>query len=117
MANALAQSPFEARLAGHQADGAGGVSITDLSPLARTGFKGKGTTGWLLSKLDAMPDAPNRTVRQDDGAIVAWLGGEEYLILAGGASQSDLVTQLDEAWPADHAASEATIGYPLPRAK
>jgi len=117
MATALAKSPFDSRLNGTRTDvSGGGVVISDLSALARTGFKGKGSTGWLSSKIGAMPDRPNRVAFQSDGAAVAWLGGEEYLILTGRGGKSDLVSQLEKDWPAGHKAAGAMIGYPLPRA-
>lgn len=115
METPLAQSPFAQRLTLSRPVAKGGVKITDLSALPRTGFKGKGTTDWLASQAPSMPHAPNKAAFQSDGAAIAWLGGQEYLIVTDPAGQSKLCTELTTAWSAARAADAREIGFPLPR--
>ncbi len=115
METPLAQSPFAQRLTQPRPTVNGGVEITDLSALPRTGFKGKGTTDWLASQGPSMPDAPNKAAFQTDGAAITWLGGQEYLIVSDPEGQSKLCTELTTAWTSARAADAREIGFPLPR--
>ncbi|RNJ41159.1 sarcosine oxidase [Mesorhizobium japonicum] len=89
--------------------------IRDLSTLPRIGFKGNGTTKWLNSKVGALPDVPNKAIILSDGALIARLGKEEYLVLPEKDAISDVCGDLQASWNADDAKGELRIGYPLPR--
>jgi sarcosine oxidase subunit gamma len=93
-----------------------GITIHGLSRLGRTGFKGRGTSEWLATKVSILPERPNRAVTLADGAVVARLGQEEYLILNGRGSANDLSAELEASWASENASGVLRMGYPLPRA-
>lgn len=95
-----------------EAEAAGRMGLADLSPLPRTGFKGRGTVAWLTEEGVRIPKEPNRAVRQDDGALVARLGETDILILGDLDGSGQLVSRLNGAWPA---AVAHRRGYPVPR--
>lgn len=88
------------------------LGVIDLSPLPRTGFKGRGAPGWLAAAGVAIPDAPNWATRQADGALVARLSAEEHLLLSDLATSSELPARLEAAW----SMAGAPGIYHLPRA-
>lgn len=114
---AIAQSPFAYRLqqsrAVHEPKD---VVIHDFTPLGRTGFKGAGTSEWLASKVLVLPERPNRAITLSDGTVISRLGNEEYLILNGRCSTSDVSGTLDVSWSLESADGSVRMGYPLPRA-
>lgn len=115
---AIARSPFAERVNGNQsrALAPANVIIHDLSPIARTGFKGAGTTDWLTTKVHSIPERPNKAVTLSDGSIVARLGKDEYLLLDGRKSLISLSAELDAALSSESDTSTNRMGYPLPRA-
>jgi sarcosine oxidase, subunit gamma len=76
-ARAKANSPITA-LAGVP----GAMRIADLSLWPRAGLKGRGASAWLASR-DARLPAINTALPQRDGSLLARLGENEYLALAG----------------------------------
>lgn len=86
------------------------VVLTDLSPIARTGFKGADTPHWLAAQGLDIPDVPNRAVIQADGSLLARLSAGEFLLL--GRPGLGLVERLDAAWSWE---AEAGLCFPLPR--
>lgn len=116
-AGAMQKSPFGHRLArAVPVRNRDGVLIRDLSPVARTGFKGAGTTAWLTSKIAILPDRPNRAVTLADGTLIARLGKEEYLVLDRHGAANSVSVALDTAWKLESEQGAGRIGYPLPRA-
>lgn len=112
----IARSPFAHRLLpSNNPRELEGVLIYDFSPVGRTGFKGTGTTDWLASKVSALPDRPNKATILSDGSVIGRLGKEEYLILNGRHSTSDLCSELDSSWISQSSNGDVRIGYPLPR--
>ncbi len=95
----------ETALAGH-------LGIGDLSPLARTGFKGRHAPEWLVDQGVEIPTAPNQAKVQADGALVARLSNEEHLVLGDLNETSDLVHRLDSAWEIE----SGRMCYHMPRA-
>ena len=90
---------------------AGGVGLTDLSPLPRCGFKGAGTADWVSGQGADLPPAPNLAARQMGGALIARLAPEEVLILSALDDEAPgLVQELSQAWT-----GETRSGYPVPR--
>lgn len=87
------------------------MGMADLSPLPRTGFKGSGTGTWLRSRKLVLPDAPNRATPQRDGALVAMLSWQEYLVLGDIAARSPTVSILEKSAEEAHQAG----CYHLPR--
>lgn len=88
------------------------VVLTDLSPFARTGFKGADTPAWLVAQGVTVPDAPNRSLPQPDGAVVARLSAGEFLVLGRPGAEPGLVERLDGAWGWE---TGAGLCFPLPR--
>ncbi|MBP2239044.1 sarcosine oxidase subunit gamma [Sinorhizobium kostiense] len=114
---AIARSPFADRLEQSRVPRQpGNVLIHDYTPVGRTGFKGAGTTDWLASKVSTLPERPNRAVTLSDGTVIGRLGKEEYLVLNGRNSMSDICGELDASWASESAGGGARMGYPLPRA-
>ncbi|MDJ0981566.1 MAG: hypothetical protein QNI94_08080 [Kiloniellales bacterium] len=91
------------------------LGLTDLSVVARGGFKGAGTMDWLAGQGLALPDKSNRALRQEDGNLLARLSENEALILAAVEGGEAALAALDEAWLAGREAGEGPQGYPLPR--
>ncbi len=58
------------------------LSIIDLSPLPRVGFKGKNTPEWLQQQAIELPPNPNEAIRLNDGTLVARLSSNEFLFLS-----------------------------------
>lgn len=88
------------------------VVLTDLSPFARTGFKGADTPDWLTRQGLSIPEVPNRAVVQADGAVLARLSAGEFLLLGRPGDEVGLVGRLDAAWSWQ---ADAGLCFPLPR--
>jgi len=91
------------------------LGLTDLSVVARGGFKGTGTLDWLAGQELVLPGESNRALRQEDGGLLARLSQNEALILVALEDGESRVAALDEAWLAGREAGEGPQGYPLPR--
>ena len=79
------------------------LGIADLSMLARVGFKGKGTAGWLASQGGCLPQQPNQAQIQPDRSLIVRISLDEYLIISDVAHTSELVNQLENSWSLDTA--------------
>lgn len=88
------------------------VVLTDLSPFARTGFKGADTPDWLARQGLVIPEVPNRAVVQADGSVLARLSAGEFLLLGRPGDEIGLVERLDAAWSWGDGAG---MCFPLPR--
>lgn len=71
------------------------LGLSDLSPLPRTGFKGRRALEWLKQADLQMGDDNNFSWLQDSGSIVARLANTEALILSDLANNSGTCAQLD----------------------
>jgi len=71
------------------------LGLADLSALPRIGFKGAGAPQWAISQGIKLPESPNHSVVQDDGALVGKLSHQELLILSDLAGSSALVNSLE----------------------
>ncbi|GEO82876.1 sarcosine oxidase subunit gamma [Pararhodospirillum oryzae] len=88
------------------------VVLTDLSPFARTGFKGADTASWLAARgLDVEP-AHNHALRQADGSLLVRLSPGEFLLLGVPGAKPGLVERLDAAWTRE---ANAGLCFPVPR--
>ena len=88
------------------------MGLADLSPLPRTGFKGRATPDWLADNSVLIPERPNRARRQDDGTNVARLSNDEHLVLSDLGGEARLVSELDAAWELE----PGRLCYRMPRA-
>ncbi len=98
-----------------EGDAAARLGLVDLSPLARTGFKGAGAVEWLEGQGIVMPGESNRAARQEGGALAARLAPAEVLILGGVDADDGLPERLDAAWNGESLPPVRPRGYPLPR--
>ena len=88
------------------------MGLADLSPLPRTGYKGRGTLDWLKGQGVAVPEDDNRATAQADGSLACRLAPGEVLLLGALDGAPGLCAELDAAWPGP----DAGIGaYRVPR--
>lgn len=92
------------------------LGLSDLSPLARCGFKGAGTIEWLAGQGIEVPEQPNRAQPQGDGCVAARLSLTEVLVLGDLAGQADTCTRLVQTWESEAQPPSPPRGFPLPRA-
>lgn len=105
----LGDSAVAASVPGQRLDAA--VVLKDLSPLARTGFKGGETVAWLEGKGCTCPPAPNQAAVQPDGSLLARLSMGEFLLLGPLGGAASQVEALNSAWSID----EAGLCFQVPR--
>jgi sarcosine oxidase subunit gamma len=89
------------------------IGLADLSPLPRTGFKGRDALAALQAKSLVLEPTPNRAFRQPDGGLVAVLGPNEALLLGpltGSAARLGLLER-------EGAFAHGTRCHPVPRAE
>ncbi len=79
------------------------MGLADLSPLPRSGFKGRGALAWLAAEGVSGIDADNWASVQADGSVAARLAPTEAVLLSGPAGGADLIDRLAEAWSAETA--------------
>lgn len=87
------------------------LSLADLSPLPRLGFKGRGTIPAMRARGLALDSEPNRVFRQDDGTLCLVLAASEVVLLGDLSGEGTRLAGLEAAF--DIEAGEAT--YPVPR--
>lgn len=73
--------------------------LIDLSPLMRTGIKGKRARAYLEERDWPVPEVNNTAVRTDDGALVLRLGDNELLVLADPLGDDRAVRELEAGIP------------------
>lgn len=95
------------------------MGLADLSPLPRTGFKGRGTIEWLQSEGLTLPEESNRAVLQNDGMVAARLSPSEMLLLGDMSGDGQGVSRLTTAWEntrsAEQDGARTARGYLVPR--
>lgn len=89
----------------------GDIQITDLSPLPRLGFKGRGTIPAMQARGIIAEATPNRAFRQADGGLCLVLGAGEVILLSNLDGQGERLAQLEADWRIED--EERT--YPLRR--
>jgi len=92
------------------------MGLADLSPLARTGFKGAGSVEWLASQGVTIGAESNRGYRQAGGEIALRLAPNEVLLVDSLVAEGRFITRLDGAWSWGEEKPRRPIGYPVPRA-
>jgi sarcosine oxidase subunit gamma len=85
-------------------------ALTDLTDLARVGFRGGDSAAYLQARGYHLPSLPNQAVRQQDGGWVARLSQTEYLLLGSLADDGARVAAEEAGW-----VQEAQRNYLLPR--
>ncbi|WP_313713474.1 sarcosine oxidase [Pseudomonas sp.] len=85
-------------------------ALTDLTELARVGFRGGDSAAYLEERGYRLPALPNQALPQDDGSWVARLSASEYLLLGSFTDQGARVAAEEQAWVQD-----ARRNYLLPR--
>ncbi|MFF7861567.1 sarcosine oxidase [Pseudomonas monteilii] len=85
-------------------------ALTDLTEVARIGFRGVDSAAYLQQRGYRLPQQPNQAVRQDDGGWVARLSHTEYLLLGSLADEGTRVAATEAEWTQD-----AQRNYLLPR--
>ncbi|WP_426808701.1 sarcosine oxidase subunit gamma [Pseudomonas sp. WOUb67] len=85
-------------------------ALTDLTDVARVGFRGGDSAAYLQQRGYRLPQQPNQAVLQDDGGWVARLSQTEYLLLGSLADEGSRVAAEEAEWVQD-----AQRNYLLPR--
>ncbi|EPJ2809286.1 sarcosine oxidase subunit gamma [Pseudomonas putida] len=85
-------------------------ALTDLTALARVGFRGADSAAYLQQRGYRLPTQPNQAVRQHDGSWVARLSQAEYLLLGSLADDGARVAGVEAEW-----VQGAQRNYLLPR--
>jgi sarcosine oxidase, subunit gamma len=88
------------------------LGLADLSPLPRSGYKGRGALDWLRGQGVAVPEENNRAALQADGSLGCRLAPSELLLLGALDGAPGLAAELDAAWPGPEAGTGA---YRVPR--
>ena len=99
-----------------EAEAARRLGLADLSPLARTGFKGAGTAEWLTGRGLVPPETSNRATRQGSGLLAARLAPSELMLLGGLDGDAGPIRALEAAWAGEPVPPAAPRGFPMPRA-
>ena len=89
------------------------MGIADLTPLPRTGFKGRDTPEWLTTWGIEIPQAPNRARRQADGTLVARLSSDEHVFLSDPEASATTIADLDKRWQIE----PGRMCFSMPRAE
>ena len=75
------------------------LGLADLSPLPRTGFKGRDSLAWLKGQGLAGLEQDNVADLQPDGALAARLAPGEAVVLSDLAGGATICDRLDRTWP------------------
>lgn len=86
------------------------LGLADLSPLPRTGFKGKDTADWLSQQGLQIGDDSNRAYRCGRSSLAVRLAPGDVLILGRRDGGDDLWRMLEQAWTVG-----AGMVFPVPR--
>jgi sarcosine oxidase subunit gamma len=87
------------------------LGLVDLTPIARTGFKGKQAVSWAKSQGLIVGEKNNQAYLQDNGALVARLADTEILILNNIHSKKNQCSPLEE----EYEKNKPTKCYSVPR--
>jgi sarcosine oxidase, subunit gamma len=80
-----------------------GLALVDLSPLPRTGFKGRGALAWLEAQGVRLEPTPNRAFAQAGGSLALVLAATEALVLGPLDGDATGVARLEDAWTLESA--------------
>jgi len=95
------------------------MGLADLSPLPRSGFKGRGTIEWLQGQDLTPPEKSNHAVIQNDGVLAARLSPSEMLLLDDLSGDGQGIARLESTWQvardAEQEGATTARSYLLPR--
>lgn len=74
------------------------LTLSDLSPLPRLGFKGRGTLEAMKKRGIDLEPVPNRAYRQPDGSLCLVLGAGEVLLLSNMRGEGERLGELLNSW-------------------
>ncbi len=94
-----------------ESEAARAPGLADLSPLPRTGFRGRAALAWLAARGVTGLGADNRADIQPGGALAARLAPSEALIIDDPVAETDYCARLDAA----HASENPTACYRVMR--
>jgi sarcosine oxidase subunit gamma len=86
------------------------LGIADLSPLPRTGFKGRDIGPWLTKQKVKVGEASNLAYPCGKASLAAKLAPTEVLLLGAIDGSDPLAGRLDNAWT-----DKAGLCFPVPR--
>ncbi len=86
------------------------LGLADLSPLPRTGFKGRDTGPWLAQQKIEVGETSNIAYPCGKGSLAAKLAPTEVLLLGAIDGSDTLADTLNDAWSED-----AGLCFPVPR--
>jgi sarcosine oxidase, subunit gamma len=87
------------------------LTLSDLSPLPRLGFKGRGTMEAMVKRGAVLEPVANRAFRQKDGGLCLVLAASEVVLLAPANGDGRFIETLERAWRLD----DLDRSYPVPR--
>jgi len=87
------------------------LGVADLSPLPRTGFKGREAVNWLRAQGLEIGDLNNQVYMENDGVLVARLTDTEVLILNALHIQRNLCISLEK----NYSREQPVHCYSVPR--
>ena len=87
------------------------LSLIDLTPLPRTGFKGKASIQWAQEQGLDIGEINNFAYKQPNGMLIARLADTEVLILNNIGSEQNQCSSLDDSY----LTSNPTRCYSVPR--
>ncbi|WEK33114.1 MAG: sarcosine oxidase [Candidatus Pseudomonas phytovorans] len=93
-----------------QAESWPSCALTDLTDVARAGFRGGDSAAYLLQRGYRLPQLLNQAACQDNGGWIARLSQTEYLLLGSLDDQGAQVAAAEAEWVQD-----AQRNYLLPR--
>ncbi len=87
------------------------LGLADLTPLPRTGFKGREAIRWLRSQGLEIGQRSNQTYLQSNGMLVVRIADSEIMILNSLSSRDNQLANLEK----EHARGHSAGCYSVPR--
>jgi sarcosine oxidase subunit gamma len=76
----------------------GGLTLTDLSPLPRLGFKGRGTVPAMQKRGLTLEPKANQAYRQSDGSLCLVLAPSEVILLSNLKGEGEQLSSFEQNW-------------------
>jgi sarcosine oxidase subunit gamma len=74
------------------------LTLTDLSPLPRLGFKGRGTVPAMAKRGITLEAKANQAYRQADGSLCLVLAPSEVILLSNLKGDGERLAELEKGW-------------------
>ena len=91
------------------------LALSDISHIARIGFKGFGTAEWLSNQNINIPADVNTAETSSDGCLIAKLGTNDILVVDDLLNSSNLPSKLQQQWQQDYSTNPSACGFIMPR--